>query len=161
MPVGDEDMIIVFRRVGDRIQVVRRNIHYKAPAARSLDKSVKQNYTDSVLLALPILAINPMRGARGRRSTSPTSSSPTSPSSASAMLDRNRTQLGQGQGLRQQHGARGRGDLHRRPRGRCTAGNDGVADHRGITLVIHYSLIQAARSPATGPAWPTTASATS
>ena len=61
MPVGDEDMVIVFRRVGDRIQVVRRNIHYKAPAG-SLGKSVKQNYTDSVLMALPILAINPMRG---------------------------------------------------------------------------------------------------
>ena len=54
--------MIVFRRVGDRIQVVRRNIHYKAPAGTPLGKSVKQNYTDSVLMALPILAINPMQG---------------------------------------------------------------------------------------------------
>ena len=29
-----------------------------------LDKSVQQNYTDSVLMALPIIALNPMKGAR-------------------------------------------------------------------------------------------------
>ena len=31
-PVGDDEMVLIFKRVGDRIQLVRRNIHYKAPA---------------------------------------------------------------------------------------------------------------------------------
>ena len=57
-------MVLIFKRVGDRVQLVRRNIHYKAPAGSSLDKAVKQNYTDSVLMALPIIALNPMQAAR-------------------------------------------------------------------------------------------------
>ena len=61
-PVGDDEMVLIFKRVGERIQLVRRNIHYKASAGSSLDKAVKQNYTDSVLMALPIIALNPMRG---------------------------------------------------------------------------------------------------
>ncbi len=142
MPVGDEDMVLVFRRVGDRIQVVRRNIHYKASPTRSLDKSVKQNYTDSVLMALPILAINPMRRRRGGDRLLRHLLHRLRPARARRARPRP-DQLGQGQGLRQQHGARGRGDLHRRPRGPMRRANDGVADHRGITLVIHYSLIRA------------------
>ena len=62
MPVGDDDLVLMFRRVGDRVQVIRRNIRYKAPAGTPLDKAVKQNYTDSVLMALPIQALNMMRG---------------------------------------------------------------------------------------------------
>ena len=55
---GDE-WVLVFKRVGDKVQLIRRNVHYKAPAGTPLEKAVKQNYTDSVLLALPILSINP------------------------------------------------------------------------------------------------------
>ncbi len=59
---GDE-WVLVFRRVGDNLQLVRKNIHFTAPAASPLDKAVKQNYTDSVLMALPILSINPAGGS--------------------------------------------------------------------------------------------------
>ena len=55
---GDE-WVLVFKRVGDQVQLIRRNIHYKAPAGTPLEKAVQQNYTDSVLLALPIVSINP------------------------------------------------------------------------------------------------------
>jgi hypothetical protein len=62
-PIGrDDEIVLVFRRVDDRIQVVRRNIHFKAAAGTPLGKSVQQNYTDSVLMALPIAAVNPTRG---------------------------------------------------------------------------------------------------
>ncbi len=57
-----EDMVLIFKRVGDKVQLIRRNIHYKASSS-SLDKSVKQNYVDSILLSLPIIAIN--QGAGG------------------------------------------------------------------------------------------------
>jgi hypothetical protein len=62
MPVGDDDMVLVFRKVGERVQLIRRNIHYKAPSGTPLEKSVKQNYTDSVLMALPIVSVNPAGG---------------------------------------------------------------------------------------------------
>jgi len=62
IPVGDDDRVLILRRVDDRIQVVRRNIFYKAPPGTPLEKAVQQNYTDSVLLALPIVTVNMMRG---------------------------------------------------------------------------------------------------
>src|SRR5918998_5889365 len=55
---GDE-WVLVFKRVGDKIQLIRRNVHHKATSGTPLDKAVRQNYTDSVLLALPILSLNP------------------------------------------------------------------------------------------------------
>lgn len=41
----------------------RKNIHFTAPAGTPLDKAVKQNYTDSILMALPILSISPASGS--------------------------------------------------------------------------------------------------
>src|SRR5207302_1086238 len=54
----DDEWVLVFKRVGDRVQLIRRNVHYKAPAGTPLEKAVKQNYTDSILMALPIVSIN-------------------------------------------------------------------------------------------------------
>jgi hypothetical protein len=139
-PVGDEDMIIVFRRVDDRIQVVRRNIHHRAPAGTPLDKSVKQNYTDSVLMALPILAINPMRGAAAIVDFSEIFFTDFAELGLGS-IDRTRTSWTKAKGFPNNMELEveatftgGRGLMHGQ--------NDGVADHRGITLVIHYSLIR-------------------
>src|SRR5262249_30009576 len=57
MNFGDE-WVLVFHRAGDKVQLIRRNIHYKASGS-GLDKAVKQNYTDSILMAMPIISINP------------------------------------------------------------------------------------------------------
>ncbi len=59
---GDE-WVLSFVRVGDNVQLHRKNIHFTAPAGTPLEKAVKQNYTDSILKALPILSINPQGGA--------------------------------------------------------------------------------------------------
>jgi len=59
---GDE-WVLSFRRIGDNLQLVRKNIHFTAPQGTPLDKAVKQNYTDSILMALPILSINPSAGS--------------------------------------------------------------------------------------------------
>jgi hypothetical protein len=59
---GDE-WVLSFRRVGEHLQLVRRNVHFTAQAGTPLDKAVKQNFTDSILLALPILSISPRGGA--------------------------------------------------------------------------------------------------
>jgi Met-zincin/Domain of unknown function (DUF5117) len=58
---GDE-WVLSFRRAGDNLQLLRKNIHFTAPAGTPLEKAVKQNYTDSILMALPILSINPQGG---------------------------------------------------------------------------------------------------
>ena len=58
---GDE-WILVFRRVDDTVQLLRRNIHYEAPKGTPLEKAVQQNYTDSVLMALPIVSLSPGGG---------------------------------------------------------------------------------------------------
>jgi hypothetical protein len=59
---GDE-WVLMFRRVDDKLQLIRKNIHFTAPTGSPLDKAVKQNYTDSILMALPILSINSNGGA--------------------------------------------------------------------------------------------------
>jgi hypothetical protein len=58
---GDE-WVLEFRRVGDNLQLIRKNIHFTAPAGSALEKAVKQNYTDSILMSLPILSISPKGG---------------------------------------------------------------------------------------------------
>ncbi len=143
VPVGDDEMVLIFRRVGDRIQLVSRNIHYKAAPGSSLDKSVKQNYTDSVLMALPIVAINMMRGGAALIDFSDIFMTDFAQLGL-GMLDRNRSTWTKIKGftnnmeLELEATFSGGGGFRRYSMG----GSDGVADHRGITLVIHYSLMK-------------------
>jgi hypothetical protein len=139
-PVGDEDMVIVFRRVGDRIQVVRRNIHHKAPDG-PLGKSVKQNYTDSVLMALPILATNPMRGAAAIIDFSDIFFSDFAQLGLGS-IDRSRTSWSKAKGFSNNMELEVEATFTG-GRARMRGQDDGVADRRGITLVLHFSLIRA------------------
>ncbi len=59
----DEQWVLLFKRVGDKVQLVRRNVHFKAKPGSPLAKAVETTYTDSVLLALRIATINPMKQA--------------------------------------------------------------------------------------------------
>jgi hypothetical protein len=59
----DEQWVLVFKRVGDKLHLVRRNVHFKAKAGSPLATAVETTYTDSVLLALKILALNPQKNA--------------------------------------------------------------------------------------------------
>ncbi|MEO2090767.1 MAG: DUF5118 domain-containing protein, partial [Gemmataceae bacterium] len=60
---NDDQWVISFRRVGDRVFVVRKNVRFTAktgsPEARALDTT----YSDSILASLPIRAINPMKAS--------------------------------------------------------------------------------------------------
>jgi hypothetical protein len=146
MPVGDDDMVLVFRRVGDRIQLVRRNIHYKAPAGSPLEKAVGQNYTDSVLMALPIISMNPAHGGAVLIDFSDIFLTDFAQLGLGP-VDRSRSSWHKVKGFHTNlelevettfgGGGGGRG-------GRAGGGqhNDGVADHRGITVVLHYSLMK-------------------
>ncbi|MFM1801246.1 MAG: hypothetical protein RJA81_598 [Planctomycetota bacterium] len=128
---SDDEWVLVFKRVGDRVQLIRRNIHFKT-TDKDLEKSVEQNYTDSIIQSLPILAINPMGGAVvinftdiffGNFAQLPY-----------GVPDRSRTNWNKVKAfpnnieLQVEATFSGRG------------GGDSVVDSRGITLVIHYSL---------------------
>lgn len=56
----DEQWVLIFQRVGDKVQLIRRNVHFKAKAGSPIAKAVETTYTDSVLMALKIAAINQM-----------------------------------------------------------------------------------------------------
>ncbi|HMC67306.1 MAG TPA: zinc-dependent metalloprotease [Gemmataceae bacterium] len=59
----EEDWVLYFKRVGDRIFLVRRNVHFKANPGSPVSHAVETTYTDSVLMALRIATINQMRNA--------------------------------------------------------------------------------------------------
>jgi len=139
-PVGDDDMVLIFRRVGDRIQLVRRNIHFKASGS-SLDKSVKQNYTDSVLMALPIIAINQMRGGAALIDFSDIFMTDFAQLGL-GMVDRSRSMWSKVKGFHNNMELEVETTFSGGGRRSGMFGSDSVADHRGITLVIHYSLMK-------------------
>jgi hypothetical protein len=56
-----EQWVLLFRRVGDKVHLVRRNVHFQARKGSPAAKAVETTYTDSVLLALRIQSIHPMR----------------------------------------------------------------------------------------------------
>jgi len=59
----DEQWVLIFKRQGDKVHLVRRNVHFKAKPGSPMAKAVETTYTDSVLQAVRIAAINPMRQA--------------------------------------------------------------------------------------------------
>lgn len=59
----DEQWVLLFRRVGDRVFLVRRNVRYTARAGTAVARAVETTYTDSVLKSLRIHSIHPARGS--------------------------------------------------------------------------------------------------
>ena len=58
----DDDMVWQFRKVEDRIMIVRRNYRYQADSGTTEEKSIKLAYTDSIIFSLPIIAAGPAGG---------------------------------------------------------------------------------------------------
>jgi hypothetical protein len=56
----DEQWVLVFKRVGDKVHLIRRNVRYQAKPGSPVAKAVETTYTDSVLMSLRIVSINPM-----------------------------------------------------------------------------------------------------
>lgn len=57
----DDNWVWQFRKQGDNIQIVRRNVRFKAKAGTPTAEAVKLAYTDSILFSLPIAT----RGSSG------------------------------------------------------------------------------------------------
>ncbi len=140
VPVGDDETVLIFRHVGDRVQLVRRNAHFTAPGGTPLDKSVKQNYTDSILMALPVIALNPMKG-----SVLIDFSDIFMTDFAQlnlGMIDRARSNWSKVKGFHDNMELELETTFASGGRRGGYGGTDGVADHRGVTVVIHYSLMK-------------------
>ena len=58
-----EDAIWQFRKVDDRIQVVRRNMRFIATKGSPEERAVEYAYTDSIMFSLPIVTIFSRRAA--------------------------------------------------------------------------------------------------
>lgn len=54
----DEQWVVFFRRVGDKVHLVRRNVRFQAKAGSPAALAVATTYTDSVLTALKIISIH-------------------------------------------------------------------------------------------------------
>ncbi len=54
-----DDWVWQFRKVGDQIHVVRRNVRFTAKKGSPEERAVKLAYTDSVLFSLPIVTKSP------------------------------------------------------------------------------------------------------
>ena len=57
-----DDWLWQFRKVGDNVQIVRRNVRFKAASGSPEEKAVKLAYTDSILYSLPIATMGPNGG---------------------------------------------------------------------------------------------------
>jgi hypothetical protein len=136
---GDE-WVIAFHRAGDKVQVVRKNIYYKAPEHSPLEKAVKQNYTDSVMMALPIVSIHHAGGQSVVVDFADVFLTDFAQLGI-GFLDRNRTTWHKVKGFANNveievdatFGGGGHGGMH-------GFGGGGSVDDRGRTVVIHYSL---------------------
>jgi hypothetical protein len=133
---GDE-WILLFHRSGDRVNLVRRNIHYKAPDNTPLSKAVKQNYTDSILMSLPIVTINP--GGQGVLVDFSQIFLSDFAQLGLGSVDRSRSTFAKIKAfpnnveIQVEATYSGRYSMY-------GGDDDGIADPRGLTLVIHYSL---------------------
>ncbi len=54
-----DDWVWQFRRIGDQVQIVRRNVRFTAKSGSPAERAVKLAYTDSVLFSLPIATTGP------------------------------------------------------------------------------------------------------
>jgi hypothetical protein len=59
----EDQWVLLFKRVGDKVQLIRRNVHFRAKPGSPAAHAVQTTYTDSVLLALPVKTINPRNQA--------------------------------------------------------------------------------------------------
>lgn len=136
---GDE-WILMFHRSGDKVQLIRRNIHVKGPAGTPLDKAVKQNYTDSILMALPIVALN-----QGQNSVIIDLADIYFTNFAQLPLgamDRSRTTWSKVKAYPNNLELEVQATFGDSFYGSYFSGDEGIVDGRGITVVIHYSLVK-------------------
>jgi len=130
----EEQWVLFFRRVGDKVHLVRRNVHYKATPNSPAAHAVETTYADSILMSLKIQAVNQMQNA--------------------VVIDLNDifftdfAELGLGSldssrtVWQKIKGYPKNIELEVAATFSGGAGGDGAIDERGKTVVIHYGLVE-------------------
>jgi hypothetical protein len=54
----EEQWVVYFKRFGNKVHLIRKNVHYQAKSGSPTAKAVDITYADSVLLSLPIAGLN-------------------------------------------------------------------------------------------------------
>src|SRR5262245_17480655 len=57
----EEQWVVLFRRVNDRVFLIRRNVRFQARPGVAVAKAVETTYHDSVLMSIRIQSIHPIR----------------------------------------------------------------------------------------------------
>ncbi|MGL6097313.1 MAG: zinc-dependent metalloprotease, partial [Fimbriiglobus sp.] len=138
---NDEQWVVMFRRVGDKVFLIRRNVRFTAKSDTPAGRAVGRTYSDSVLMALPIKALNPVKSSV-LIDLNPIFFTDFAELGL-GMLDRDRTTWGAVKGYKKNlelqvvatfAGGRMRGGFH--------GAAEEVIDSRGVTVVIHYGLVE-------------------
>jgi hypothetical protein len=132
---GDE-WVIEFHRAGDRVHVIRKNIHYEAPKGSPLERAVEQNYLDSIVMAIPVVSENPPGG--GVLVDFSDIFFTDFANLRLGGLDRSRTTWHQVKAFPNNVELQVKATFATGMAARYA--DDGVVDPRGVTVVLHYSL---------------------
>ncbi|GIW88675.1 MAG: hypothetical protein KatS3mg108_2999 [Isosphaeraceae bacterium] len=137
----EDEMVLLFRRRGDRVQLVRRNVKYKAPSGTPVEKAVQQNYTDSVLMSLPIQTLNPQAGQAPLINLNDIFLTDFAQLGL-GQFDRSRSSWSKIKAFPNNLELQVEATYNGGSSGRGLGGDSGIADPRGITVVLHYSLMK-------------------
>ncbi|HYO25722.1 MAG TPA: zinc-dependent metalloprotease, partial [Lacipirellulaceae bacterium] len=136
----DEQWVIAFQRVGDYVHLIRKNLRYEAPKGTPLEKAVQQNYTDSVLMALPIVSENAPGG--GVLIDLADIFFTDFADLSVGGLDRSRASWHKIKAYPENLELQVNVTFNSNPMGMGSDGDYGYIDPRGVTLVMHYSIVQ-------------------
>ena len=132
-----DDMIWRFRKVGDRIQFLRRNYRYRANKGPDTE-ALKVAYADSVVFSLPIVARGPQGGYVidvTNLFMSDTLANVSSQALGGFSFDRSRSRWESIKGLKDNVEIEVEATYGGRP-----GSSDTIVDTRGVTINVHYSI---------------------
>jgi hypothetical protein len=138
----DEQWVLLFKRpnpTGDKLQLIRRNVHYQAKAGSPVAKAVETTYNDSVLMSLRIVSVNPL--TQGVLINLNDIFMTDFAQLGIGFFDANRSTWGRIKAFKENIEVEvnatyaGGGRL-------SFFGDDSVIDARGNTIVLHYGLVQ-------------------
>lgn len=132
-----DDWLWQFRKVDDNIHIVRRNVRFKAAKGSPEERSVHLAYTDSVLFSLPITTMSPSGGTVVDLTQVFMSDLPQISSVLPGfMFAQNKSSWESVKGFKD--------NVELRVNATYASGGsqsfDTVADSRGVTIGIHYSI---------------------
>ncbi|MGL4423173.1 MAG: DUF5117 domain-containing protein, partial [Gemmataceae bacterium] len=133
--LSDEAPLLYFKKVGEKVFLCRKNTRFKAQSGTPAGKATETTYSDSVLMALPIKTMNPMKGSIvvDLNQIFFTDFAET----GIGFLDPSRTTWQKVKNFK--------GNIELQVAatfGGNRGGGDDVIDGRGTSIVLHYSLIE-------------------